>query len=180
MPDTEDKHTQPEWVAHRVQSLNNLTKKIQLDLVRYKMELLYQARKRYKEQGAIEIKPGTRVRVYLPVVPTKGIATKLAARWSTPYVVDGLAQAGKAQNTYIVKKESNSRHKSVPIHVSRIRILPVHKYAPRGMLDDDPDRDTQDSDSDCDDHAPLTEPISDALLGVAENRGTAVQQLTSR
>ena len=55
MPDTEDKHTQPEWVTHRVQSLNNLTKKIQLDLVKYKMELLYQARKRYKEQASIKI-----------------------------------------------------------------------------------------------------------------------------
>ena len=55
----------------------------------------------------------------------------------------------------------------------------MHKYAPRGMLQDDPDHDAQDSDSDCDDHAPLTEPISDALLGVAENRGTAVQQLAS-
>ena len=47
MPDTEDKYTQSEWALHRQQSLTNLTRKVQLDMDRYKMELLYQAHKRW-------------------------------------------------------------------------------------------------------------------------------------
>ena len=160
-PDINDKFSTVEWVKDKIGSLKRRWQLVSDGLAGYKLEILYQARQRWKEKPAIEIQPGAQVRIHLPVVSGKGTASKLAARWSEAYTVIGRAMGGKALNTYIVKKLHNSKATSVPIHVSRIRVMATKgETMPRITMTGEMEMAGE-----------IAEETSDAILGMTEPTG---------
>ena len=113
MPDVSRKWSEKEWLNKGLERLRKSWLELELQFTKYKLEYLRDARRRWKERKTEEFKPGERVRVYLPVVPTKGLATKLAARYTTEYEV--VKKVGRY--TYRLRKMHTSNRHTIPIHV---------------------------------------------------------------
>ena len=118
LPDTEDKWTVPAWTQHRIKLLKDTWEAVSRMNLKYKLDILQKARKRWKERKTEEYAPGDMVRVYLPVVPAKGLASKLQARYTSEYCV--VKKIGRY--TYKLRKQhTEDKRASVAVHVSRIK-----------------------------------------------------------
>ena len=177
MPDVSHKWSEKEWLNKALTRLRESWLELERQFTKYKLEYLRDARRRWKDRKTEEFEPGERVRVYLPVVPTKGMATKLAARYTTEYEV--VRKVGKY--TYRLRKMHTSNRHTVPIHVSRIK-LQEGRHNKRELT---PLTSLEESDN-CvynygDEHSQITETYSDAIVGAMEpEEGESESELEER
>jgi len=121
LPLIEGNYTVLGWVKHKSKYLKAIHANLLENSRRYKLQELHENRKRWKEKNTPDYEVGDRVKIYLPVVPTKGgLASKLQARYTPEYEI--VRKVGPY--TYHVKKANkDDTRRSVAIHVSRMKLM---------------------------------------------------------
>jgi len=108
-----------QWVNKALKKLQAEWKACAEAMVLYKVQVLQQQQRRWKESQPPQFKTGDRVKIFLATVPNEqGLARKLLGRWTAEYEI----ARPQGSHTYLVRKlHAGEGAVSVPVHVERIK-----------------------------------------------------------